>query len=296
MTQHLVRVCLHRLLTALIWLIALPAIAANDQALVWKVVTNNSQPLYLFGSIHLASPDFYPLRPAIMDAFENTDALVVEVNSQGQSQAMQQWLLEHAFFPEGQSIGDVLSNQTLQQLNDYCLQSGLPIEALSRQRPGLLAVTLTTLQLQRLGYRADLGLDQYFISHAGQRPILELETMEQQLQLLLSMGHDDLLIAQTLTELNQLDQQMNEMVQLWKDGNEQQLSRMLIDDMLSQHPEFAPIYQRLFDDRNVAMTRKISGYIDEGKSYFIVVGAGHLIGTKGIVSLLKQQGYQLQRL
>jgi hypothetical protein len=33
-----------------------------------------------------------------------------------------------------------------------------------------------------------------------------------------------------------------------------------------------------------------------GKSYFVVVGSGHLIGKKGIVNALREKGYKIKRL
>ena len=54
--------------------------------------------------------------------------------------------------------------------------------------------------------------------------------------------------------------------------------------------------KRLFDDRNHAMTDKLTGYLRQGGSYFVVVGAGHLVGEQGIVRLLEKRGYKPEQI
>ncbi|MCK4705950.1 MAG: TraB/GumN family protein, partial [Gammaproteobacteria bacterium] len=48
--------------------------------------------------------------------------------------------------------------------------------------------------------------------------------------------------------------------------------------------------------RNVKMTGSIKSYLKQKGRYFVVVGAGHLIGDKGIVQLLQNAGYRITRL
>jgi len=58
----------------------------------------------------------------------------------------------------------------------------------------------------------------------------------------------------------------------------------------------APIVVKLFDERNMRMTSKIEGYLNSSGSYFVIVGAGHLVGKRGIVELLKNKGYGVEQL
>ena len=39
------------------------------------------------------------------------------------------------------------------------------------------------------------------------------------------------------------------------------------------------------------MASKIEGYLKTKETYFVVVGAGHLVGDKGIIKMLKERGY-----
>ena len=60
-----------------------------------------------------------------------------------------------------------------------------------------------------------------------------------------------------------------------------------------EQPGAKEMYTALFDDRNINMTRQISENIKAAKSLFVVVGAGHIIGEKGIVELLRKEGFKL---
>jgi uncharacterized protein YbaP (TraB family) len=60
-------------------------------------------------------------------------------------------------------------------------------------------------------------------------------------------------------------------------------------------PEY---YQAILKDRNVAMLEKIEGYLEDKskETYFVVVGAAHMVGEDGIVTRLKEKGYTVTRL
>jgi hypothetical protein len=67
-------------------------------------------------------------------------------------------------------------------------------------------------------------------------------------------------------------------------------------DALPPDPSLAPIVRKLFDERNVKMLSKIEGYLNSNGSYFVIVGAGHLVGTRGSLELLKSKGYTVEQL
>ena len=83
---------------------------------------------------------------------------------------------------------------------------------------------------------------------------------------------------------------MTKTVNAWLAGDAQTMFQNNTS-YLSKYPELLPMYKKLNDDRNVTMTQKIQGYMRSGKTYFVVVGAAHLIGPNGIVNLLRNKGY-----
>lgn len=263
--------------------------AANDKAFFWQLRSATAT-VYLMGSIHLATEDFYPLREVIYDAFDTSDSLVVEINIEKVKQeTIQQWLEKNGMYHGEESVKDHLSPEVYRQLEQYLQAHELPTATITRQKPGLLATTLTTIQLMKLKLSPELGIDIHFIKRAGAKQnILELETIEQQLGILINIADGDLVIEQTLSQLQNIDQVMKEMIVAWKRGDDNTLAKLLSEDDLNTHPEFAIIYDKLFTQRNIAMAAKIRHYLSTDKTYFVVVGAGHLVGDGNILSLLAE--------
>jgi len=163
-------------------------------------------------------------------------------------------------------------------------------------RPGLVITTLSSMRLAELGLRPEMGIDQHFLDLAlGNKPVLELESAAQQIELLLDFPDQDLLMAQTLVQLDDIDLYLRPIYDAWRAGDAAQLNRLLLTDERQRHPEFQPLYEKLFDQRNRAMTSKIEGFLAGSGRYFVVVGAGHLVGEEGIISLLERRGFSAQQ-
>jgi uncharacterized protein YbaP (TraB family) len=284
------------LLSALCCLVMPLSWAAGEKLPIWTV-QNDSAEVVLLGSVHMAYPDIYPLREEIEAAFAAADALVVEVDISGANALeIQQLMLEKGVFPEGESLQQTISGQTWEDLQSYLRSRGLPVEMFARLRPGLVITTLSSMRLAELGLRPEMGIDQHFLDLAlGNKPVLELESAAQQIELLLDFPDQDLLMAQTLVQLHDIDRYLRPIYDAWRAGDAAQLNRLLLTDERQRHPEFQPLYEKLFDQRNRAMTSKIEDFLAGSGRYFVVVGAGHLVGEEGIISLLERRGFSAQQ-
>lgn len=270
--------------------------AAGEKLPIWTVHSDSAE-VVLLGSVHMAYPDIYPLREEIEAAFAASDTLVVEVDISGANALeIQQLMLEKGVLPEGESLQQTISGQTWEDLQSYLRSRGLPVEMFARLRPGLVITTLSSMRLAELGLRPEMGIDQHFLDLAlGNKPVLELESAAQQIELLLDFPDQDLLMAQTLVQLHDIDRYLRPIYDAWRAGDAAQLNRLLLTDERQRHPEFQPLYEKLFDQRNRAMTLKIEDFLAGSGRYFVVVGAGHLVGEEGIISLLERRGFSAQQ-
>ena len=274
-----------------------PAGAAGERLLVWETVTPGAK-VYLLGSMHLATADIYPLRDEIMQAFAEADKLVVELDVTGSNQlAIQQRMLERGMYPAGKSLRDELSPATWQALAERLEANGMPPEFMQSMKPGLVVTALSTVEMMKLGLDPQQGVDRFFLERArGNKPIVELETVDRQLGVLLDFPKPDLVVRQSLGQLAELDRILDELVDVWKRGDASALSKLLIEDELSEHPEYRDLHSRIFDDRNRDMADRILTMQAQGGIYFVVVGAGHLVGDAGIINLLRQRGQEPRRI
>ena len=289
-----------RLLTVSLGLLvtaSLPARAAEDRLLFYKTSLPHST-VYLLGSMHLATADVYPLRDTIMQAFKGADKLVVELDINGASQMkIQERMLTRGVYTDGTTLADVLSPETWRDLSARLQANGLPPEFMMSMKPGLVVTSLSTVEMMRLGLDPEQGIDRYFLNEArGNKPILELETVDRQLDAVLDIPKPDLMVRQSLDQLDDLESLMDQLVTSWKRGDAKALNKLVIEDELAKHPEYEELHVRMFDQRNREMTDKILEMQRAGGTYFVVVGAGHLVGEEGIVAMLRREGQRPRQL
>ena len=80
----------------------------------------------------------------------------------------------------------------------------------------------------------------------------------------------------------------------WEGGNPDALAHVLFER--AEDPTYKPFYEALFYTRNRQMTDKVAAMLDQPETHFVVVGAGHLVGEEGILSLLARRGFQVRQL
>lgn len=168
----------------------------------------------------------------------------------------------------------------------------------------------------------DYGVDLYFLlkAKADNKEVFELESMEMQYKLLLKgifqNPYEKLSEEEQIKKLNEVlenyknpketkieieeikveeenpVESIKEMLKSWKDGDAEKLS-----DILEAQGGQESLGGNLLGDRDKAMAKKIAELLeaDEGKTYFIVVGAAHYVTDGMVIDNLKSMGYDINR-
>jgi uncharacterized protein YbaP (TraB family) len=290
------------LLTWLLLTFASVGWSADDRGLVWKITNNNTnaKPLtaYIFGSIHLAKPDIYPLRTDIEQVFASSEHLVVELDITQQNNNLNAWMQKNGMYKPPESLRNHLSDGTYERLITYLNKEDLPVATSLQQRPALLAITISLHELQKLQLDSEHGLDKHFLDRAYDtgKKIRSLENITDQLNLLFTFPDDELVIQQTLEQTEKLPRLIDDMMQAWKSGNENDLSNLLLETESRKNTvRYQSLMDAMFYQRNHRMADKLDRWFQEGGDYFIVIGSGHLIGRQNLINLLGQRGYSLER-
>ena len=272
--------------------------AVNDRALFWQVQSEHAK-VYLLGSIHYADESFYPLRREIEQAFYSVNHLVVEINiDEEKAQRYRELIQQKGTYQGEATIRDDISEETYRQLQHRLRRLGMPLDMVRKQKPGILVLTLTATQVMKMGFMPELGIDAYFLKRAveGKKNIIELETVDDQMDIFLNITDADLLLRETLHSLDEADMLMMDMTRCWKRGDEACLEKILFEDAMTRYPTYMSIYDDLFFKRNENMANAIKGFLEGKGTYFVVIGAGHLVGDKGIPVLLRNAGFDVGRL
>ncbi len=272
--------------------------AAGGEHFLWLAEAGKGR-VYLLGSIHFGTPAMYPLPAVMIEAFDSADSLVVEANILAvDSIQMTQLVMSKGLYQDGTTLQQSLSNVTWNRVKWVAASYGIAELQINQQRPWLVSMTLTAMALRRMGYREDLGIDLYFLKAAqGRKKIIELESIEQQLSLFekLNAKEQALMLEETLRELDQADAFFKRMLAAWQTGDGGEVESMM-NENLGRMAGAERLNQIVLLDRNVTMTDAIDRLARQGGIHFVVVGAGHLPGEKGIVGLLKKRGYMLRQM
>jgi uncharacterized protein len=266
-----------------------PVKAAAAPLLLWRV-QHAGAVMHLFGSVHVARAETYPLDPRIEAAFSASDVLVLELDLDDAARARAaQRTQELALYGPGQALSTQVSPETW-ALFSRTVESAATRAVLSRFRPWFVALALTAAELERLGFDAELGVDEHFRRRsAGVKRIVALETVESQLVLFndLDAHKQDELLRQTLEELPSYAQVMGEAFGAWSRGDQGALDQLLLAPLRERDRE---LFDKLFSTRNRNMAERLAELLETPQSYFVVVGAGHLVGQGSVVHLLAERG------
>jgi len=273
---------------------------ASDKTLCWKA-TSDSGTVYLLGSVHFGSDALYPLPKEITDAFKASKFLVVEADVEKASpEELQAMVLEKGQYKDGDKLSKHLSKESMDALKDYLKELGLELsDQIEAVKPWLLMIQLASQGYVRAGLDPEQGIDKYFLKKAKAKgkEVLELESVKQQLDLVASLGDADQeeSFATDLKELKKIDELSKQLIEAWKNGDEKLILDKIVEEP-KKNAKSKAFFEKMIDERNVKMVEKIEGYLKDKGPYFVVVGAGHLVGEKGIVKALEDKKYKVERI
>ena len=265
----------------------------STKSFLWKVQAGATV-LYLAGSIHALSADAYPLSPAFERAFAASDTLVEEIDLAEVGTAAPM-LIARGMYLNGGRFESSVSKETATLVAERVKTSGLPVEIIQTMKPWMVMLTLTALEAQRAGFDANLGLDKHFFDRtkAAGRPVVGLETAESQVDRLDSMSErlQEQLLRSTLDELDTQRDSLTSIVSAWRRGDAATLEK----DLLGSFADYPAAYTSLIVERNQNWMPQIEACFARPRPCLVVVGAAHLVGPDGLLTLLRRKGYGVEQ-
>jgi uncharacterized protein YbaP (TraB family) len=286
------RAVLSLVVAALATLVAtLSPTSAGTPSFLWKA-TDTRGTVYLVGSVHMLSKDYYPLSPAFEAAFKVSDLLVEELDfGSALAPDSQLKLLSRGMLPSGQSLDSVVSAETFAIVSRRLTNLGMPVEPLKRFKPWALALTLLALEWQQTGFDPSLGLDKHFHDRARAegKAIQALETVDFQISRFdeMSAEDQDRLLASAIKDIDAQKQSLLDLVSAWKVGDAPRVEQVVLRD-LKREPA---LYERLLVERNRNWMPLLEPLFARPGTAFVVVGAAHLVGPDGLLAMFKARGY-----
>ena len=269
--------------------------AATGKSFLWKV-HSGQKVLYLAGSVHALGADSYPLSAAYESAFNSSGTLVEEINlAEAEQLAAAPLLLSKGLYTDGRTFESAVGKDTATLVATRLKTTGIPMEMIRTMKPWMVMLLITAFEAQKAGLDAALGLDKYFFDKArgASKPVLALETAESQIDRFDKMPEtlQEQMLRSTLTELDSQQNSVAAMINAWKTGDAAALEKM----SLSSFDGYRGAYSSLIVERNNNWVPQIEACMAKPQPCFVVVGAAHLIGPDGLLTLLKKKGYKIEQ-
>ena len=256
----------------------------NGQSLLWKITGDNlNAASYLYGTIHIKDKRVFEFNDSVLATFEKCKALALEVDLSAENIVL---LSQKMILPGDTTLRDLLTDEEYQLAKTVVEGiTGLDISIFDRLKP----VTLLSLVMNyQFANDVDVSVDEFFYRKAKEldKKIVGLETINEQLEIMENIPND--YIIDYFRNIDQAKEDMEIIINLYRSAELEDLLEMMKKDK-----SMVMIKKNLLTDRNIKMVESIQKIISE-QPVFIAVGAGHLPGKKGIIHILRNEGYSVE--
>lgn len=265
---------------------------------IWKMTDEDSE-VWLLGTYHILPPDINWRSSPVARAIDTAESVYLEadVDSQGAQFSMLRAMVAHGFQKRGSKLSDDLTVQQVVDLKRICRELNLSFKAIDDMRPWNAYLTLTVQFVVKRGFDPKGGVDAA-ISRDAKAKGLKLnyfETAEEQISIFADLPKEiELsLITRTIDEWEKLSDEFDTLFDAWQTGNIVAMDQLINETLRDTAPE---LFEAILIRRNENWVKELSELMKgEGKT-LIAVGAGHLVGSKSVITLLQEKGFHIERI
>ena len=288
------------LLFGLFWLVFSSAGAAERGALFRATLDGHD--MYLFGTLHVGLPEFYPLEPRIVDALGQATTLALELDPSQPQRELQRAVRDHGMLEPGAAGYDSMDPARKALLDRLIAQGGYDPAIVGNFKPVLLATLLTLAEYTKQGYRSELSSEAWLArqAHANDTRIVQLESLDRQLSLL-----DRLPVPDRWRFLDEMmgtidsgaqRKEARDMVQAWSRADRAALDAIAARCHADASVSGRFVNQVLLKERNTGLADGLLNLLRQEKKTFAAVGVLHLLGQGSVPVLLQEKGVSVERI
>lgn len=264
----------------------------NNNSLLWQVSGNGlAKPSYLFGTFHLLCKQDINFSDQLKKSLQSSDEIYMEMDMDDPSILLGGFM--YLNMKGNKQLKDLYTPDEYKKIESYFNDSlHVPMMMFQKAKPYFLVALLYP---KMMDCKTPAGVEEELLTLAKQnkKEIQGLETMQFQASVFDSIPYE-WQAKELLKNIDSLDiykKEFDTMVNVYK---EQQLSTM---EKLFTKSEFG-----MDEYEDLLLLKRNKNWVDQLKiimkkeSVFVAVGAGHLVGEKGLINLLKKEGYKVQPL
>jgi len=271
-----------------------PLLASEDKnhGLLWELSKPDIEHAYLFGTIHSEDPEVLQLPQPVQQAIDQSSTVVLEMLMDAEAM---QYSSTAMLMMDGRLLSDIIGKPLFRQAASAIRSRGIQESVLERLKPWAAAVILS-MPASETGLVLDMMLYQNALEQG--KSVFGLETVKEQLNIFERLSEKDqvTLLQDAVDNFSELDAVHSELLDAYKQRDLAGLMALNEASMQTGDAQLADeLQQHLILDRNHRMVERMQVYLRQGE-VFIAVGALHLPGEEGLLSLLEQQGFTVRRL
>lgn len=286
-------------------------VSANAQ-LLYKISGKGlDEPSYIVGTFHLAPASFAESIPGAERVLASVEQVCGEVDmKEMESMENVQKTMEAMMLPNGQTLSDILTTEEMDKLNAYLrkivgvdLTNPMLAEQMGKMTPMSLSTTLElmTFMKETPGFNPAALIDSYFQKEAIKKgkPAIGLETIDFQIQVLyksLSIDRQKEALFCLIDNDETYSELQKELTNAYFSQDLEGLQTVMEQEYsmdCGNEEETEKETELVLYGRNEDWINKMPAIMSE-KSTLFVVGAGHLPGERGVLKLLKDNGYKVK--
>lgn len=267
--------------------------ALNSKSLLWEISGKQlASPSYFFGTMHLMCAEDAALTETVKALIKDVDQIYLEVDMDNASELLSGIMDLRS--KSGQTLHSALSPDDYKKVKDFFekFQPSIPFSLLETQPPLMISSSLFELLLP---CESKNGVEMKIIDEAykEKKQTKGLETIAFQTSIFDSIPYQDQAkdLVKSIDSLEKNRKAMYEIIQVYKDQDIEKLYKL----SASEESGISNYMDLLLFKRNRNWVSQFTEIAKE-KSTLFAVGAGHLGGEKGVLQLLKAQGYSVRPL
>jgi uncharacterized protein len=264
-----------------------------NNTLLWEISGKGlTSPSYLYGTMHMVCAEDTKMSEGLKNAIQKTKQVYFELDMDNMEEMMS--VLKYARMTNGLKISDLVSPVDYQKLEEYFKnnRSILPFAMMSRFKPYFITAIISE---GIMGCKKKVSVEQMIMSEARQydKEVNGLETLEFQASIFDSIPYEkqaqDLVMY--VDSIDKFKTITMEMVDMYRKQDIHNMDSL----MEKSDPGMMQYMDVLLYDRNKRWASQIPEQMFNMPTLF-AVGAGHLGGDKGVINLLRQQGFTVKPL
>ena len=267
---------------------------------LWQVNINGSG-FSLAGSIHAGKQDQGPLPQAYLDAYDEADYLILEL--QDDFETLEKMIFKYAekdSLKEDQYLNNYLSQESMDILEELFEGREEMLLRYYRHEGWLLNMAISGMKSRLIGYDPELAIDKYFHEMAtkDQKLILGLDRIETQLRLFefeAPLVQQVQIIESASRGAAQQARSEKPLFDFYFNQDTESFREAFLSSLNFDNPQVKQMYDLVFTNRNRAWVEKlIELSSSQPGTYFMLVGSGHYFGPGNVRELLEAEGYPVK--